>query len=418
MKQLLTVLKFEFLNIVKGKVFIGLTIAMVLIMGAVLFSPRVLNLFNNSEEKGGEVTSESSESKDVLGLIGNIQGNKEEVAKFIEKEMPGYKIELSTATEEEINKKIENGDYEGVISVESPEKYKYITNSVSMYDSMPTLINTTMSKLYKIEEMKKQGISINDANNIINKDINVEVVELGKSQGQTFLYTYIVIFILYMATIIYGQQIATSVASEKTSRAMEILITSAKPKNLIFGKVIGSGLAGLTQIVIIIGSGAIFYNMNKDVWGGNEIIKYIFDIPTNVIIYSAIFFLLGYFIYAFIFGALGSLASRTEDINTSTMPITVIFIVGFFIVITAMNTGSLNSTVMVIASYIPFTSPMAMFARISMSDVAFIEILISIIILIASSVGIGYLSAAIYKKGVLLYGKTIKITEIRKLKKM
>lgn len=415
MKQFLTILKFEFLNIAKGKAFVGITIAMVIIMGTVLSAPRVLGIFKGNEEKSNKPSSESTE---VLALTGSIQGNKEEVISTIEKEIPGYKIEFVENNESEINKKIENDKYKGAIVIDTLEKYKYVTKSIGMYDSLHSQIDAAMNKIYKIEEMKKQGISSSDANSIIGKTISSEVVELGKSQGKTFIYTYIVIFILYMTTMIYGQQTATSVASEKTSRAIEILITSAKPRNLIFGKVIGSGLAGLLQVVVIIGSGALFYNINKDAWGDNQIIKYIFDIPTSVIVYSGVFFLLGYFVYAFIYGALGSLASRTEDINSSTMPITLIFIVGFMIVLTSMNSGSLNSTLMVVASYVPFTSPMAMFARISMSDVSFIEALISILILVASAIGIGYLSANIYKKGVLLYGKSMKIKDIKKLKNM
>ena len=149
-------------------------------------------------------------------------------------------------------------------------------------------------------------------------------METGKSQQNTFFYTYIIIMMLYMAIILYGQLVATSVASEKSSRAMEMLITSANPVSLIFGKVFGSALAGLTQMGAIFGSAFLFYNLNASYWGGNSLIQSIFGVPLSLIGFSLLFFLLGYFIYAFIFGALGSLATRTEDINTSTMPITIV----------------------------------------------------------------------------------------------
>ena len=127
-----------------------------------------------------------------------------------------------------------------------------------------------------------------------------------------------------------------------------------------------------------------------------------------------IFFVLGFLIYAFLFGAIGSTATKLEDINTSVMPITLLFVFGFLVVMTAMSSGEVDTTLMKICSYVPFTSPMAMFTRIAMSTVAWYEILISILILVGSVVGIGVLSARIYRVGVLLYGTPPKLTKILK----
>ena len=131
-------------------------------------------------------------------------------------------------------------------------------------------------------------------------------------------------------------------------------------------------------------------------------------------VYMLIFFVLGFLIYAFMFGAVGSTASRLEDINTSVMPITILFIAGFFIVVTSMSSGDVDGTFIKICSYVPFFSPMAMFTRIAMSTVPDYEIAISIAILVASTVGIGALSAKIYRVGVLLYGTPPKMSAIIK----
>jgi len=127
-----------------------------------------------------------------------------------------------------------------------------------------------------------------------------------------------------------------------------------------------------------------------------------------------VFFVLGFFIYAFLFGAIGSTASKLEDINTSVMPLTFLFIIAFFVVIFSMSSGSVDNLAIVICSYVPFTSPMAMFTRIAMSTVPWYEIVISIAILIGSVIGVGVLSAKIYRVGVLLYGTTPKIGSIIK----
>ena len=121
-----------------------------------------------------------------------------------------------------------------------------------------------------------------------------------------------------------------------------------------------------------------------------------------------------FFIYAFMFGAVGSVASKLEDINTSSMPITLVFIIAFIVVMMSMSSGDVDSLLMKICSYVPFTSPMAMFTRIAMSTVPAYEIIISVAILMASTVGIGVIAAKIYRLGVLLYGTTPKIGSVLK----
>ena len=127
-----------------------------------------------------------------------------------------------------------------------------------------------------------------------------------------------------------------------------------------------------------------------------------------------LFFVLGFFIYAFMFGAVGSTASKLEDINTSVMPITMLFVIAFMVVMFSMSSGNVDNTLMVICSYVPFTSPMAMFTRIAMSTVPAYEIIISVAILIGSVLGVGVLAAKIYRVGVLLYGTTPKLGNILK----
>ena len=195
---------------------------------------------------------------------------------------------------------------------------------------------------------------------------------------------------------------------------MEVLITSAKPTSMMFGKVLASCIAGLVQLVAVFGSALIFYNINKHSWGDNMIVQSIFNIPVDLFVYMLVFFVLGFLIYAFMYGAIGSTASKLEDINTSVMPITFLFIIAFFVVMFSMTSGSVDTTLMKVCSYIPFTSPMAMFTRLCMSTVAWYEIAISIAILIGSTVGIGVLAAKIYRVGVLMYGNKPKIGNIIK----
>jgi len=208
--------------------------------------------------------------------------------------------------------------------------------------------------------------------------------------------------------------VATNVATEKSSRAMELLITSARPTSMMFGKVIASCLAGFIQLLAVFGSALVFYHLNKSHWGSNMIIDSIFNIPPELLLYMLVFFVLGFLMYAFMFGAVGSTASKLEDINTSVMPITMLFVIGFVVVMTSMASGNVDNTLMTVCSYLPFTSPMSMFTRIAMSTVPWYEIAISIAILVGSTVGVGVLSAKIYRVGVLMYGTAPKLRNIIK----
>ena len=175
---------------------------------------------------------------------------------------------------------------------------------------------------------------------------------------------------------------------------------------MMFGKVLASCLAGFVQIAAVFGSALVFYDLNLEYWQHNALVQSIFNIPPELLMYMLVFFVLGFLIYAFLYGAIGSMATKLEDINTSTMPLTLMFIAAFLVVMMSMSSGNVDNMLMRVCSYLPFTSPM--FTRIAMSTVPLYEILLSIAILAASSAGIGVLAAKIYRVGVLLYGTTPK----------
>jgi ABC-2 type transport system permease protein len=208
--------------------------------------------------------------------------------------------------------------------------------------------------------------------------------------------------------------IASNVATEKSSRAMELLITSAKPTSLMFGKILSSCIMGFSQLLLVFGTALVLFNVNREQFS-NPIIASVFDMPPELFGFMLVFFVLGFLVYAFLYGAVGSTVSKLEDINTSVMPITFLFIIAFMVSMMSMTNGDTNSTLMKVCSYIPFTSPMVMFTRICMSTVAWYEIAASIAILVVSAVGIGFASAKIYRVGVLLYGTPQKLPAIIKM---
>ena len=408
MKQFGKILKFELKGYLRNKVFVGITIFLVVAIAIVMFIPNIIAAFDSDDT--GDVTP-----SDLPTML--IHAEDENLAllvkEYFKNTFVDYSVKISEGSIDELKNDIISGKAECAFVMNSASSYTYYVNNLSMYDSNTAIADTVLQEVYRINAMIYNGLTPEQAGEIMSVQIESGTETLGKDQMQNFFYTYIMIFALYMVILLYGQMVATNVATEKSSRAMELLVTSAKPTSMMFGKVLASCIAGFSQLVLIFGTAILLYNVNKDALD-NPLIASIFDIPIELFIYLIVFFVLGFLIYAFMFGAIGSTASKLEDINTSVMPITFLFIIAFMVVMFSMSSGSIDNTAMLVCSYIPFTSPMAMFTRICMSTVAWYEIFISIVILIASTVGIGVLSAKIYRVGVLLYGMPPKFSTIIK----
>lgn len=417
MKQFKTILKFELMGFLKNKIFLGITIFLMVLIAAVMFFPRISDTFIGDGDSSGsqeDFVRISDEELPVMIVTADTPEHTKLVCESFTIAFPDYAVQSGNEDLGQIKEQITSGEVECAFVLESLTSYTYYVNNLEMYDVNSQIADETLQSLCRIDALAEEGVSPEKAEQILTLEIQHETMSLGKDQLQNYFYTYVMIMVLYMVILLYGQMVATNVATEKSSRAMELLITSAKPASMMFGKVIASCLAGLIQLIAVFGSAYLFYNINKTQWGNNPIIVSLFDMPLNLLVYMLIFFVLGFFVYAFLYGAIGSTASKVEDINTSVMPLTFLFIIAFFVVVFSMSSGNVDNMIMKVCSFVPFTSPMAMFTRIAMSTVPFYQIAISVVILILSVFGIGIISAKIYRVGVLLYGTTPKIGSIIK----
>lgn len=408
MKQFGKILKFELNGYLKNKIFVGVTVFLIVAICVVMFLPNIIEAFGSGD--GGDIPLEE---RPVMLVYAEDENLSALVKEYFSNAFGGYNVKTAEGSADDLKNAITNGEAECAFVMSSANSYTYYVNNLSMYDSNTVIADTVLQEVYRVSAMIMNGLTPEQAGEIMAVQIESKTETLGKDQQQNFLYTYIMIFALYMVILLYGQMIATNVATEKSSRAMEVLVTSANPVSMMFGKVIASCIAGFSQLFLVFGTAILLYNVNKDSLS-NPMISSVFDIPIDLFIYLIVFFVLGFLIYAFMYGAIGSTASKLEDINTLVLPITYLFIIAFMVVMFSMIDGAVDNTAMIVCSYIPFTSPMAMFTRICMSTVAWYEIAISIAILIGSTVGIGVLSAKIYRVGVLLYGTPPKIGTIIK----
>lgn len=410
MKQFLTVFKFEYLNFVKNKIFIALTVAIAIIIAVVSFYPR----FSSDSDVSINFGNQETPSLLVIDKA-NIVGLEE----LLKETLSQIEIIFSSDGDETSAKlSVEKEEYDSAIVINSPIEYTYIVKNLGLYDTTEQTINQILLAQYKITALQDFGLSAEQITDFSTITVKGNSVIVGQDQSQNFMHAYILMMVLYIAVLVYGQLVAQSVATEKSSRAMELLITSANPRNLIFGKVLGTGFAGLSQMAIILLWGILCVAINKDYLVDSNMFSMFTGFSASMIGYTIIFFVLGFLLYAFLLGAMGSMASKLEDVGALTMPVMMFLIIGFVITIALMSSGYVDSTIVKVLSYFPFTSPMAMFARIAMGTATTLEAIISIIVLILSIIGVGYLAVAIYRVGILMYGKPPKFNEIaRALKK-
>jgi uncharacterized protein yhaP len=399
MKQFFTIFKHELSQYFKNKIFIITTLILILAVSGFLFAPRIGEIINKSKN------AESSEEKKSEVLVKSDNADLEKLLPAIAASFPQQNVKITNDSVDEIKKRIKDQSVEFAFVLSSNLKsYTYLANVSALQDPNLNTMDNLLKTLYSHAYLKKRGLNDTQIAEVQNPNITHTIESISEDGTKNFWYAYVMVFVLYMVIMMFGQKVAMSVVTEKTSRAMEVLITSASPVALMFGKILASSVAGIFQITAIFGSAFISYNINKSYFETNAVINTLFNFPASLVGYLLIFFLLGFLIYSFLFGAMASTVSKIEDLSSVVMLIQIIFVAGFVVSTNAMTSGDVNSELMKGLSLFPLTSPMAMFTRIAMSEVPGLEILLSVALLILATILIGYIAAKIYRVGVLMYG--------------
>ncbi len=410
MKQFFAVFEYEMGTYLKKRPFQIVTFLLMVLIAVGLTLPRFFASSEGSSSTGLEGQFIAVVASDEMGVT------SEQLSAMLNQSLGAGEGEIFqpySGTREELMQDVEEGNYNDGLLFDSFLQYTRITGTVSLYDQFSAVLQEVLLQNYRAQAMAESGMSQEQVQQILSAQVQetLEQTESGKNQANSYLFTYLLIMLLYMAIIFYGQMVASSVATEKSSRAMELLITSARPSSLMFGKVFGAGCAGLLQFVLILGTAYGAYQINEPYYtGAMSVMKSLFNLPVETLLFALVCFVMGFFIYAFMFAALASLVSRLEDLSNVITPATMLFVVVFFIVIVALNTGEVDTPLMIACSYIPLTSPMAMFVRFTMGEVAVWEVAVSVVLMAAGAAALGYLGAAIYRVGVLMYGKPPKLS--------
>lgn len=421
MNHLPLIIKREYLAKVKNKSFILMTFLSPLFIVALLSLIAYLTSVNNEKVRTISVLDESgilSEafiSSDQI-LYESLNGMDLEDAKTTSNSNKAYGLlHVPDLALEDVSEKIK------FYSKESP--------SLSLISSLESKIEKRIGEL----KLKKMGVDlskISASKTYVN--INQEDFEGVKtSKAGSFLkliFGAAAGYLLFMFIIIYGNLIMRSVIEEKSSRIIEVIISSVKPIQLMLGKIFGTSLAGITQfaiwvilIAILSFAASNFFGVDlsanpqqemmtaavSDVNANSELQALIAELHSlpliNLIVAFVLFFVGGYLLYSSLYAAIGAAVDNETDTQQFLMPVVILLVVGFYVgFFTALEDP--HGTISVVFSYIPFTSPIVMLIRIPFG-VPIWEQILSLSVLIFSFLVTVWIAAKIYRVGILMHGK-------------
>ena len=412
MKNFKTIFKFELDNYFKSKSYMLLTIIIAVIAATLMFIPRIIDSVKGEDDsKDSNVESEVNEEDLRNMAIYNPEGlgDMEMLAGYFS----DAKFTECTSAEE-VKSLVEKEEAEGGFVIKSTTEFDFYVFNKSMDNNDAEVFTEYMRMVVKMEYCQANGLNLDEYLAVEYAEINVNENILGKDGMQNYWYCYILVILVFMVIIAYGTTIASGITNEKSNRSIEILVTSTSTTALLFGKVLAGVVAAVFQFGLIGAASIGSYQLNKDYLP--NMLGMFLDIPGEVLLTFAIFGIGGFLFYAFMYGALGALVSKIEDLNKTAGSAQMIIMIVYMV--TLIGIMDPDSILMKVCSYLPISSYSAMFARVAMGSVEMWEIVLSAVLLYASVVGMGILGGKIFRNSTLRYGNPIKLTNaLKSLKK-
>ncbi len=414
MKKIGTILKYELGNYFSSKSYIISTLLICVLCIGIMFAPRVIDSFKGSDDSTDVSDKNDDEDKEEDYYL------LYDPANLVDVDMASEYLEKTeikkVAGLDELKNQLDSEESNAIagFAVNSVNDFDYYVYNKGMNDNNSSLFESYMSMLVKIDYCNTHNLDVEEFMGMENAEINVHENILGKDSTQNYWYCYILVILVFMIIIMYGVQIATGVANEKSNRSIEIMVTTTSSIHLLFGKVFAGAIAALFQVGLVAVGLLGSYQLNKEYWGGA--VSMFLDIPGDVLLAFAVFGLGGFLVYAFLYGALGALVSKIEDLNKSAGTAQMLVMIVYIVVLTQLT--NIDGVVMKVCSYLPISSYSAMFARVAMGSVEMWEVIVSAIILYVSVVVMGIIGGKIFRNSTLRYGNPIKLSNaLKDLKK-
>ena len=434
MKKFLAVVKREYIQRVRSKMFIFSTILAPLVIALFGIVPALIFNIKAGEpvkiaivdETGrlyqrvhDSILNDVNESKESVTTSDDGRGIKPEPeAQPDQIPSAGFELEQiplnGRSTEEiktELNERVREKNLDGylilpanLIHGQSAEFFGRNTGDVFTRNHLENAINQAVRE----ERLSGANIDVNIVREL-SRPVGLrsfKISERGeeRDRGEGFILVFAVGFVIYLTILMYGQIILGAVIEEKETRIAEILFSSIKPFTLMMGKLIGISFVALTQFCIW---GLAFIAFV--VLGAPKLSINIPDIAPIVFVYFGFFFLLGYFIYATIYALIGSMVTTAQEGGQLAMPIILLLVIGFYLAFPVIQ--SPDSSMAFWVSMVPFFSPITMLVRIVALTPPFWQIALSLILGFTTVLLLLWVAARIYRTGMLRYGKRASIPE-------
>ncbi|MGN6120657.1 MAG: ABC transporter permease [Rhodanobacter sp.] len=425
MKKIIAVVRREFVERVRTKAFVISTVLLPVFMVAMVLLPA---LMMSGGDRTSRVALVDASTTNLGQRVSQVLGS-EKIGKGADAKSR-YTVQVFPATGDDLAKvrdgliaetgfsssKKKDG-WNGVLVLTDETlatgKLAYYGGNVGSLEAMSKLQRVVSSALTGVR-LAKSGVDTALLKEAMKPaDMDTTKVTDGKQTGQSgtesYLIAYFMGFILYIAILIYGQQTMTSVIEEKTSRIMEVLTSSLTPFQMLLGKVLGVGLAGLAQMGIWGGTALVLSSQRlplAGMFGMSADAAQSFPIPSmppGLLVVFLLYFALGFMLYGALYAAIGAMCNTIQETQQYAIFVTVFIIVGFFAVFALIKdpTGPLGVTM----SYVPFFAPFTMPVRWSLTSVPPMELVLSLTLMVLALLACVWLAARIYRTGILMYGK-------------
>jgi ABC-2 type transport system permease protein len=437
----------EYKNRVTQRSFIISTIVILVLVVIAAFIPTIIQYISSK--------SNAQTSIVVVNNAGSVAGlNNDTLAQSIEATLngtgnqtggtnttgqnssgkPPFTISVQTTTSlNSLQNQVKNGSLNILLvidrSASSGLGFTYYTSASALGgDTNLSRIQALAQQLNFLDTAHRLGLTSAQASSLFAQP-SFAVVNTGQSQNRPvsevvtgYILAYAGNILIYIAVVLYGMGVATGVAEEKGSRIMEILVNAATPFQLMAGKIVGIGAAGLTQMagIVVVGIGALLLQnpLQSALFGANSggFTLNIASISITFLLLLLLYFLLGFLLYATLYAGLGALVKRQDEVQNAVAPLTFLLVFGYIVSFFGVYTP--DATWMKVISYVPFWTPTTMLVRIGVSQVAAWEIAMTIGLMLVAILACTWVAARIYRFGVLMYGQRPGMGQLAKLVRM
>ncbi len=308
-------------------------------------------------------------------------------------------------------------------------RFTYYTTSNPTTDAHISQVQALANQLTVLDRSSRLGLTPAQTGSLFAQpqfsDVNLSQAQSTRSQSEIvagYVLAYIGNILIYMAVVLYGMGVAMGVAEEKSSRIMEILVNAATPFQLLTGKILGIGAAGLAQMAlfVVVGIGALLLQLplQSALFGSNAGVLNlnIAGASISLLLLLLVYFILGFLLYATLYAAFGALVKRQDEVQNAVQPLTWLLVTGYLA--SFFGVYMPDATWFKVISYVPFWTPTTMLVRVAAGAVAWWEIAFTIALMIVAIFVCSFIAGRIYRFGILMYGQRPGLGQLVRLVRM